>query len=406
MRRALSRSSYLPMGECSSARSDFDGFSSDLLSLSPTPALEMNTVPRSLAMKITEINMSLKEATADGASKTYNMLMTSGTTSLKPDVLLHMIQSDKDKIIKKRRMGAEATTRDSVWKENHALSPYTEAKMIQRSEENGKAVFCALNEPGMRHVLLHPLCEGIAADCCFWIATGDLRAALRCRSPKIKQLPGNRFWRSRSSEPGITEPVFHVATGAGPLSPLQMNRYAAYSLNYHHSGAPRMVTVIRPEHHTKLEEAMYQEQDAGNLFVSQPSEPPTCTQFLAHRQIYVPQGTLSSSHISHTEVVQNQGEMVITFPYAYHQAYTSGPNITEEMLYASERCAVFHREDLYQHCDFDCAAGQPDPFDIGPVFSATSSGAPLNAPPRSRHRDDEDDDDSEGAPHKRRRRRN
>lgn len=243
---------------------------------------------------------------------------------------------------------------------------------------------------------------GIAADC-FWIATGDLRAVLRCKSPGIKQLPGNRFLRSRSSKSGITEPVFHVATGAGPLSPLQMNRYAAYSLNYHHSGAPRMVTAIRPEHHAKLEEAMHQEQDAGNLFISRPSEPPTCTQFLAHQQIYVPQGTLSSWHISHTEVVQNQGEMVITFPYAYHQAYTSGPNITEEMLYASERCAVFHREDLYQHCDFDCVAGQPDPFDIGPVFSATSSDASLNAPSRSRHRDD---DDSEEAPHKRRRRRN
>ena len=156
MRRALSRSLYLLIGESSSARPGFDGFSSDLLSLSPIPALEVNTVPGSLAMKITEINMSLKEATADEASKTYNMLMTSGSTSLKPDLLLRMIQSDKDKIIKKRRMGAEATTRDAVWKENHALSPYTEAKMIQRSEENSKAVLCALNEPGMRHVLLHP----------------------------------------------------------------------------------------------------------------------------------------------------------------------------------------------------------------------------------------------------------
>lgn len=150
MRRVLSRSSYLPMGESSSARPDINGLSSDLLSLSPVPALEMNTVPGSLAMKITNINMSLKEATADEASKTYNMLMTSGSTSLKPDALLHMIQSDKDKIIRKRMMGVEAIDRDTVWKENHALSPYTEAKMIQRSEKTEKAVFCALNEPGMR----------------------------------------------------------------------------------------------------------------------------------------------------------------------------------------------------------------------------------------------------------------
>lgn len=157
MGRVLSRLLYLRIGEYSSARPDFDGFNSDLLSLSPAPALEMDQVPGSLDMKITKINMSLKRTTADEASKTYNMFMTSGSTSLKPDVLLQMIQSDKDKIIKKRRMDAEATARDTVWKENHALSPYTEAKMIRRSEGSGKAVLCALNQPGTRHILLHPI---------------------------------------------------------------------------------------------------------------------------------------------------------------------------------------------------------------------------------------------------------
>lgn len=155
-RRVLLRSSYLPVGETFSARPDFNGLNSDLLSLLSAPALEMSAVPRSLTMKITKINMSLREATADEASKTYNMLMTRGSTSVKSDALLHVIQSDKDKIIRKRLMGTEATTRDTVWKENHSLSPYTEAKMIQRSEKKEKAVFCALNEPGMRHVPLHP----------------------------------------------------------------------------------------------------------------------------------------------------------------------------------------------------------------------------------------------------------
>ena len=195
-----------------------------------------------------------------------------------------------------------------------------------------------------------------------------------------------------------------------------MNKYAAYSLNYHHSGAPRILSVIRPEHHAGLEEAIYTEQNTGNLFLSRPSKPPTCTQFLGHQQLYVPRETLSHSGISYTEVVQNQGEMVITFPYAYHQAYTSGPNITEEMLYASDRCGIFYREKLYEHCDFDCAVGQPDPFDIGPVIFDTSSGGrsegrnrPRGKPSRpapSPSGQQDDDEDSEEAPHKRRRRRN
>ena len=87
--------------------------------------------------------------------------------------------------------------------------------------------------------------------------------------------------------------------------------------------------------------------------------------------MYVPQATLELYDISHVELAQHQGEMVITFPYAYHQAYTSGPNITEEMLYASDRCKVFHREKLYQHCNPDCPAGEHDEFDVDLVFLNT-----------------------------------
>ena len=105
----------------------------------------------------------------------------------------------------------------------------------------------------------------MAADC-FSTANPLIRAALRRREPKIDHFFGNRFASSRSTEPGINESVCHIAGGPGPQPPLQTNKYAAYSLNYHHSGAPRMVTVTRPEHHDKIEEFMYITQDSGNLF--------------------------------------------------------------------------------------------------------------------------------------------
>ena len=206
-------------------------------------------------------------------------------------------------------------------------------------------------------------------------ATPGLRAALGCQNPNIENLSGNRFSESRSTEAGINEPVFHVATGAGPLSPLQTNKYGAYSLNYHHSGAPRTLMVTMPKRHAEVENAIYDAQDSGNLFLSRPEHPSTCSQFVAHQPTYVPSLALSSLRISHTEVIQHQGEMVIIFPWAYHQAYTSGPLITEEMLYASDRCSVFHEEDLYRHCSVDCAGGQADDFDIALVFFDTLSGA-------------------------------
>ena len=206
----------------------------------------------------------------------------------------------------------------------------------------------------------------------FSIATPILRAAFNCRNPNIDNLLGNRFASSQSTQPGINESVFHIAGGPGPLSSLQMNKYAAYSINYHHSGAPRISTVTLPEHHAKLEKVMHITQDSGNLF-GRPPKPPTCSQFVAHKPMYVPHATLSTYDVDCTEVVQHQGEMVITFPYAYHQAYVSGPNITEEILYASDRCKVFHRENLYHHCNPNCTAGQPDDFDLKGVFSNTLS---------------------------------
>ena len=205
-------------------------------------------------------------------------------------------------------------------------------------------------------------------------ATLDLRAALKCKNPYIENFLGNRFSDSRSTEAGLDEPVFHVATGPGPLSPLHMNKYAAYSLNYHHSGAPRILMVALPYRHAEVENAIYDAQDSGNIFLGRPENPSTCSQFVAHQSMYVPSITLSNLRIAHTEVVQHQGELVIVFPWAYHQAYTSGPNITEEIMYAGERCKVFHGGNLYRHCSPECAGGQPDDFDLGLVFFDTLSG--------------------------------
>lgn len=195
---------------------------------------------------------------------------------------------------------------------------------------------------------------------------------MRCKDPNIENFLGNRFASSRSTQPGINKSVFHIAGSPGPLSPLQMNKYAAYSINYHHSGAPRILKVTLPEHHARLEMNMYISQHNGTLFGRSP-KPPTCSQFVAHQPMYVPHATLSSYKVDCTEVVQHQGEMVITFPYAYHQAYASGPNITEEILYASDRCRTFHRENLYQHCSGNCTAGEPDDFDLKAVFNTLSS---------------------------------
>ena len=340
------------------------------------PLLGGGTFPRSsvTVTKTTKISLRVNDNAAEDPSKIYNMLMTDESISMEPTELLRKIQRDKDNILKSRLISPEHIAHDEPWRHSHTSSPYTEAKMIQRSKDRQRAVFSTLNEPGMRTFLSQTLCcrepprKTIVADN-FSPATPTLRAALRCKNPNMDNLLGNRFMFSRSTEPYINQ--FHIAGGPGPLSPLQMNKYAAYTLNYHHAGAPRILTVTLPEQHEKVEEFMYMSQESGNLFVRRPSTPPPCSHFVAHRPMYVPQGTLDFYGVKYTQVVQYPGELVITFPYAYHQAYASARNITEEIGYASERCKVFHLENLYQHCSPNCSAGKPDDFNWSDVFTHT-----------------------------------
>lgn len=102
--------------------------------------------------------MSLANDDEEDPSKVYNIFTSNDSTSLEADEWLSMIQGDKDSIIKKRAISAEAISRNDVWKESHMLRPYPERRMIRRGQKQDGAVTCALNEPGMtNHRLLKNL---------------------------------------------------------------------------------------------------------------------------------------------------------------------------------------------------------------------------------------------------------
>jgi len=141
---------------------------------------------------------------------------------------------------------------------------------------------------------------------------------------------------------------------------LQMGEFASYTTNYHHSGGPRTYIIISPSHHARLETLL-------RLAVASDPKVPTpamCSQFASHSKLYIPKETLIRNDIAFTEVTQYEGEMLIIFPFAYYQGFNAGPNITEEITYASERWKTFHRRDFYDPCDKKCG-GEKDTFDLG-----------------------------------------
>ncbi len=151
----------------------------------------------------------------------------------------------------------------------------------------------------------------------------------------------------------------------------------AYLLNYLHDGAPQTWTVVRPTEHKKLEETLHgflhpsKSGEMGtSIAIPRPKFPPKCDNFLRHNPLYVPEETLKHDDIKYTKVVQFLGEMVITFPFAYHQAYNTGANIAESMPYASERWEIFPSQKLLNDCNRYCSLGPiPPQFDLSFITS-------------------------------------
>lgn len=146
--------------------------------------------------------------------------------------------------------------------------------------------------------------------------------------------------------------------------------FGAYLLNYLHLGAPKFWKVVRPSQHAELEQILHAVLDVPENVVKKPDRdafcrpenPPNCDNFLKHQPLYLPEATIKKFKIECTEVVQYKGEMVIAFPYAYHQGYDTGANIAETIVYASDRWEIFLKEGLYQTCSQKCSAKKDSAF--------------------------------------------
>ena len=184
---------------------------------------------------------------------------------------------------------------------------------------------------------------------------------------------------------GVNSSIFHISGTDGTVFGMRIADLGAYLLNYIHDGAPQIWTVVRPTEHKKLEETLHgflhpskSVGEGTGIAIPRPKFPPKCDNFLRHNPLYVPEETLKHDDIEYTKVIQYLGEMVITFPFAYHQAYNTGANIAESMAYASDRWEVFPSfrspsapsQKLLDDCNRHCSLGPTtSQFDLGFVAS-------------------------------------
>lgn len=120
-------------------------------------------------------------------------------------------------------------------------------------------------------------------------------------------------------------------------------------------------TIVQPRCHDDLEasvDCLTRGMITSRGF-QKPRHSPVCGQFVGHQALYLPAQTLNQLGVEWKQVVQHENEMIITFPFAYRQAYSTGPSIVEEISYASKRWGIFAKEDLCRQCLPSCPGGGP-----------------------------------------------
>ncbi|XP_075228956.1 uncharacterized protein LOC142328798 [Lycorma delicatula] len=101
-----------------------------------------------------------------------------------------------------------------------------------------------------------------------------------------------------------------------------------YSINYLHFGMPKTWYAIPPEHGRRLERL------ANGFF---PSNSKSCPAFLRHKMTIISPHVLRQYSIPFKKITQEEGEIMITFPYGYHAGFNHGFNCAESTNFASPR---------------------------------------------------------------------
>ncbi|KAK3911336.1 DNA damage-responsive transcriptional repressor RPH1 [Frankliniella fusca] len=101
---------------------------------------------------------------------------------------------------------------------------------------------------------------------------------------------------------------------------------ALFSANYHHYGAPSIWYFVAPKDYSKFVNCMkYFPLDLGHV---------TCNNVLGHKYVIASKGYLGKFGIPVKTVIQQEKELIITYPFAAHMGFKTGWCITEAINFA------------------------------------------------------------------------
>lgn len=159
-------------------------------------------------------------------------------------------------------------------------------------------------------------------------ATPELRSFLGLADPKLAALDGNLMFDSTEMVIGIHTPYLYLGNPY-TLFALHQEDYCALSLNYHHTGAPKMWRVTCPRDFDRVEQLVRRVGDVAR-------DEKVCSQHVRHASVFLSKGALELEQVRSILVRQKRGEMVVTWPLSYHQGWNEGANVCEAIAYGNE----------------------------------------------------------------------
>ena len=115
-----------------------------------------------------------------------------------------------------------------------------------------------------------------------------------------------------------------------------------YSINYLHCGAPKVWYGIPANDAHKLE------QLSRSFF---PDHFRDCPAFLRHKMTVISPTVLKKYSVPFSRVVQREGQIMISFPRAYHSGFNLGLNIAESTNFATEQWIDIGKKAVICRCD-------------------------------------------------------
>jgi hypothetical protein len=179
--------------------------------------------------------------------------------------------------------------------------------------------------------------------------------------------------------PGVTSPMTYFGMWKAFFA-WHKEDLDLYSINYLHTGAPKVWYCVPPSESEKFD-AM-----AEQLF---PEAAANCSEFLRHKDIMISPSLLKSHNIKYEKAIQYPGEFIVLNTSAYHSGFNLGFNCAEAVNFALPQWLEIGRDCSQCECGALADGVSLDMSIFFPgLYDSSSSG--------SEESSDEDNETSEG----------